>query len=65
MPPALIGKAYEVLEQCRAFRVYGSSEVPLTTLGFCGEGEMELAATTDGRIADYEVRILDDEGHPA
>ena len=47
-----------------AFRVYGSSEVPLTTLGFCGEGEMELAATTDGRIADYEVRILDDEGYP-
>ena len=64
VPPALIGKAYEVLDQCRAFRVYGSSEVPLTTLGFCGEGEMELAATTDGRIADYEVRILDDEGYP-
>lgn len=53
-----------MLDQCRAFRVYGSSEVPLTTLGFCGEGEMELAATTDGRIADYEVRILDDEGYP-
>ncbi|MDD3353823.1 AMP-binding protein [Zoogloea sp.] len=64
VPPALIGKAYEVLEQCRAFRVYGSSEVPLTTLGFSGEDEVELAATTDGQIADYEVRVADDEGHP-
>lgn len=64
VPPALITRAYEVLEQCRAFRVYGSSEVPLTTLGFCGPDDMELAASTDGRVADYAVRILDDEGHP-
>ncbi len=63
VPPALICKAYEVLEQCRAFRVYGSSEVPLTTLGFAGVGEMEMAASTDGQIADYEVCILDDEGN--
>lgn len=63
VPPALICKSYEVLGQCRAFRVYGSSEVPLTTLGFAGVGEMEMAASTDGQIADYEVRILDDEGN--
>jgi non-ribosomal peptide synthetase component E (peptide arylation enzyme) len=37
--------------------------VPLTTLGFAGVGEMEMAASTDGQIADYEVRILDDEGN--
>jgi len=64
VPPALVSRAYEVLDQCRAFRVYGSSEVPLTTLGFFGDDEMELAATTDGRVVDYEVRIVDDEGHP-
>ncbi len=63
VPPALILRADAVLEQCRAFRVYGSSEVPLTTLGFCGEGERALAAGTDGKVADYEVRIVDDEGH--
>lgn len=62
VPPALIARTCEVLDQCRAFRVYGSSEVPLTTLGFCAEGEMELAATTDGRVADYDVRIVDDDG---
>jgi non-ribosomal peptide synthetase component E (peptide arylation enzyme) len=63
VPPALILRADAVLEQCRAFRVYGSSEVPLTTLGFSGEGERALAAGTDGKVADYEVRILDDDGH--
>lgn len=62
VPPALITRAYSVLEQCRAFRVYGSSEVPLTTLGFYGAEEMMLAATTDGRVADYEVRIVDEDG---
>lgn len=62
VPPALIAKTYSVLDQCRAFRVYGSSEVPLTTLGFYGDGEMELAATTDGKVTDYDVRIAGDDG---
>lgn len=64
VPPALISRAYSVLAQCRAFRVYGSSEVPLTTLGFFGEGEMALAATTDGRVMDYDVRIVNEDGRP-
>lgn len=64
VPPALIYKAREVLENCRAFRVFGSSEVPLVTLGFVGEGQLEQAATSDGEILDYEVRLLDDQGRP-
>lgn len=62
VPPALIYKTCEVLDNCRAFRVFGSSEAPLVTLGFVGETELEQAATTDGEILDYEVRLLDDEG---
>ncbi|WP_150302624.1 AMP-binding protein [Pseudomonas saliphila] len=62
VPPALIYKAGEVLEQCRAFRVFGSSEVPLVTLGFVGEDQLELAATTDGEIMDYDVKVVDDDG---
>lgn len=46
-----------------AFRVFGSSEVPLVTLGF--PHDAELAATTDGEIVDYEVRIVDDAGDDA
>jgi len=62
VPPALIRRAREVLDNCRAFRVYGSSEAPLVTLGFVGECELDAAAETDGEIVHYEVRIVDDEG---
>ncbi|MCO6056903.1 AMP-binding protein [Pseudomonas sp. MOB-449] len=64
VPPALIYKARDVFEHCRAFRVFGSSEAPLVTLGFVGDEQLELAAGTDGEIRDYEVRLLDDEGRP-
>ncbi len=62
VPPALIYRAAEVFERCRAFRVFGSSEVPLVTLGFIGEQQLELAATTDGEVHDYQVKVVDDEG---
>ncbi len=62
VPPALIHKAAEVFANCRAFRVFGSSEAPLVTLGFVGAGQLEQAATSDGEILDYQVRLLDDAG---
>ena len=62
VPSALIYDASEVLANCRAVRVYGSTEVPLVTVGFVGEGETQLAAETDGRVSNYEVRICDDDG---
>jgi acyl-CoA synthetase len=62
VPSALIYEAHEVLADCRAVRVYGSTEVPLVTVGFTGEGETQLAAETDGKVRNYEVRICDDDG---
>ncbi len=62
VPPQVVTRAWEVLDNCRAFRVYGSTEVPIITLGFVGEGERQLAAETDGKIFGYEVKILDEEG---
>jgi len=62
VPPDLIRKAGQVLEHCRAFRVFGSSEAPLVTLGFVGAGEETLAAETDGQVIDYELQLRDDEG---
>ena len=50
------------LDNCRAFRVYGSTETPIITLGFVGDGQQKLAAETDGVIYAYEVKILDDHG---
>jgi acyl-CoA synthetase (AMP-forming)/AMP-acid ligase II len=62
VPPALIHKAAEVFANCRAFRVFGSSEAPLVTLGFVGAGQLQQAANTDGEILDYQVRLLDEVG---
>lgn len=64
VPPELIRRAGEVLERCRAFRVYGSTESPLVTVGFQGDDEVELAATTDGRVYNWDVRILGDNDEP-
>lgn len=62
VPPDLIRRAWHQLDQCRAFRVYGSSEVPLVTLGWSGADDEERAAVTDGRITSYDVRIVDEDG---
>jgi acyl-coenzyme A synthetase/AMP-(fatty) acid ligase len=60
VPADVIPSANAAFENCRAFRVFGSSEVPLVTLGYPAAGDEHLAATTDGAIIDYEVQILDD-----
>jgi acyl-CoA synthetase (AMP-forming)/AMP-acid ligase II len=62
VPPELIHRVARVLQNCRAFRVYGSSEAPLITLGYLGDGQARLAAETDGEVVDYEVRIVDAAG---
>jgi non-ribosomal peptide synthetase component E (peptide arylation enzyme) len=61
VPPEVIPAANRAFENCCAFRVFGSSEVPLVTLGYPARDDEHLAATTDGAIVDYRVRIVDDE----
>lgn len=60
VPGDVIPAANMAFENCRAFRVFGSSEVPLVTLGYPAPEDEHLAATTDGAIIDYRVRIVDD-----
>ena len=60
VPPSLIQAAWDTLADCRAVRVYGSTEVPLVTVGYTAPEERQLAAETDGRIFNYDVRIVDD-----
>jgi acyl-CoA synthetase (AMP-forming)/AMP-acid ligase II len=62
VPPDLIHRAQAALPQLRASRTYGMTEAPWITRGFQGDSEGELAAETDGRIMEYELRIVDDEG---
>ena len=61
VPPQVVNRAYEVLDNCKAFRVYGSTEAPVITQGFVADGDQQLAAETDGKIYGYEVKILDEE----
>ena len=62
VPPGVIHACYEQLENCRAFRVYGSTEAPVITQGFVRDGEQQLAAETDGMIYGSEVKIVDPNG---
>jgi acyl-CoA synthetase (AMP-forming)/AMP-acid ligase II len=62
VPPGLIREANVLFAQSPAFRVFGCSELPMITLGWLGPDRAELAATTDGQIVDYEVRVVDDHG---
>lgn len=62
VPPDLIRRANALFERGRAFRVYGSTEAPLITQGCMGADEQEMAATTDGKVIDYDIRIVDDGG---
>ncbi|MBC2778929.1 AMP-binding protein [Parasphingopyxis sp. GrpM-11] len=63
VPPSIIRHANTVLDRAPAFRVFGCTEAPLITMGFHGADEHELAATTDGKIEDYKVRIVDEDGN--
>jgi acyl-CoA synthetase (AMP-forming)/AMP-acid ligase II len=61
VPAEVIPAANAAFENAHAFRVFGASEVPLVTLGFPAAADERLAATTDGAIVDYDVRIVDHE----
>ena len=62
VPPELIRSVSDVLENCQAFRVYGSTEVPLVSQGLTSRSELERAATTDGCIYNYDVKVIDENG---
>ena len=58
VPPALIRDAAEHFEHAVVSRVYGSTEVPVTTVGVIDRGDVDHAARTDGRpgIASVAIR---------
>jgi acyl-CoA synthetase (AMP-forming)/AMP-acid ligase II len=62
VPPDVIPAANSAFANAQAFRVFGSSEVPLVTYGYPDKKDEHLAATTDGAIIDYDVRIVDNDG---
>ncbi len=63
VPPELIFKANRQFEQHPAFRVFGCSELPIITQGWLGVENAQLAASTDGEIVDYDVKVVDVNGN--
>lgn len=61
VPPPLIRDAAQFFAQCHATRVYGSSEVPLTTVGWLDRTHPDAAADSDGRIGIATVRLVEGE----
>ncbi|KRB85253.1 AMP-dependent synthetase [Sphingomonas sp. Root710] len=59
VPADLIPAASAAFARCQPFRVFGASEVPLVSFGW--PHDPALAATTDGKVVDYDVRIVDAE----
>jgi acyl-CoA synthetase (AMP-forming)/AMP-acid ligase II len=61
VPPSLIRKAAAHFEHTIFTRVYGSTEVPVTTVGSPSREDLEHAAETDGQVGFGEVRLVDGE----
>jgi non-ribosomal peptide synthetase component E (peptide arylation enzyme) len=55
--PSLIRRAAEYFERAVVTRVYGSTEVPVTTIGAMGRGDTDHAAETDGRPGIASVKL--------
>ncbi len=55
----LIRRATDYFERAAVSRVYGSTEVPVTTVGALGD--IDHAAETDGRTGFAELKIVDGE----
>ena len=65
MPPSLIREAAEYFERAAVTRVYGSTEVPVTTIGVTDRGDVSHAAETDGQVGIATVKLADADGATA
>jgi acyl-CoA synthetase (AMP-forming)/AMP-acid ligase II len=62
VPPALIREAKDYLTNCTVTRVYGSTEVPVATVGSPDPGDTDHAAETDGRPGAATAKLVDGDG---
>jgi len=58
----LMRSAQKAFVNASVHRIYGSTEAPTVTQCFSGEHRERLSADTDGKIFDYDVRIVDGDG---
>ena len=60
VPSALIRRAADWFDQTAVTRVYGSTEVPVTTVGAPHRDQIDMAADTDGRPGIADIRVEPD-----
>jgi acyl-CoA synthetase (AMP-forming)/AMP-acid ligase II len=65
VPPSLVRTAAAYFERAAVCRVYGSTEVPVTTVGVLDRNDVTHAAETDGKPGLAEVRLIDADGRDA
>lgn len=65
VPPSLIREAADFFDGAIVSRVYGSTEVPVTTVGATSAAERGLAADTDGRAGHAELKLVNHGAAPA
>lgn len=59
VPPSLIRRAADAFEKASVTRVYGSTEVPVTTVG--SFDSVDHAADTDGRAGIAHIKLVEGE----
>jgi acyl-CoA synthetase (AMP-forming)/AMP-acid ligase II len=65
VPPSLIRNAAAYFERAVVSRVYGSSEVPVTTIGVMQHDDVAHAAETDGRAGLADIKLTEHPAAPA
>jgi acyl-CoA synthetase (AMP-forming)/AMP-acid ligase II len=65
VPPSLIRSAAAYFERAVVTRVYGSTEVPITTVGATGRDDAAHGADTDGRPGLADIKLVDHNAAPA
>lgn len=58
VPPSLIRAAAARFDRAVVTRVYGSTEVPVTTVGSTRPGDTQHGADTDGRAGIAEIKLV-------
>jgi acyl-CoA synthetase (AMP-forming)/AMP-acid ligase II len=59
VPPSLIRRAAGFFGKAAVTRVYGSTEVPVTTIGVLDRGDVDHAAETDGRAGIATIKLAE------
>jgi len=65
VPPSLVRGAAAYFERAVVTRVYGSTEVPVTTVGVTRREDAAHGADTDGRAGLAEIKLIDHTSAPS